>query len=329
MVASMTEEQGDFFMTQDRDGWYRVGTTGTLWFDKTGERAVVDYRAPEPGKLQIQWARQGDWFTSTGSNESEPVAHRLTYEMRYAVAEVTRASMAHMCGILQDFEDNSEVLRILAVDEAPFAAAQEDAHLSDISPWLDAILADRHSDRRQGVSAIVRGAMTGWAFGSDRLRLLDNDEFPLGEEDASCTIRAERFPFMSYPFYAGMKADQTGCYTPAAVGFVFVGLLSIATAALRIWVGPSELTSWTAQHVYLSQIGALNMMYKQDALATGYQPAPAELGRLRLHSRPSIGQSEGSAYTHGRAWSFESTSVRFNDLPQAKEVSRHWHKELG
>lgn len=102
MVANMINEEGGFEMNRDHDGWMRTQTTSRDWLsdtsgsrgdDKQRTQAIVDYRIAEPGIIQVQWARLGPWVsehqTSRPSPKGVAVEHRVTYDVRYAVAEVT------------------------------------------------------------------------------------------------------------------------------------------------------------------------------------------------------------------------------------------------
>lgn len=73
-----------------------------------------------------------------------------------------------------------------------------------------------------------------------------------------------------------------GCHRSATGVFLAFGILSIVVAAIRLWMGPAQLTSWMGQHVYLSQVGVISSIEKED-LASGHLVAPTHLGKLHLH----------------------------------------------
>ena len=65
---------------------------------------------------------------------------------------------------------------------------------------------------------------------------------------------------MSYPFFIGEQDEGViGCYVAAAGIFMGMGCLALVTMVLRIIAGPAEITSWTAQHLYLARAGAISM----------------------------------------------------------------------
>lgn len=283
MVAIMKEEKGNFTMARDEDGWHQVPTKGSFWLstDITDDRAVVAYRVLD-GKVQIQWAKLGPWYIDQASVDTAPVIVRLTYEMRYAVAEIIRRSQYNSDGEL----DGSPSL--LSVSESMLPAKASDARVELLETWIDAVVTDRYTDVLAGVSVVLRAAMYTWGVVyEDEERpfgFLEDGEEPYGAENTTNTRRSQDFPFMKYPYYVGYVSDgATGCYQPAAVAYLILGIVAITTMVVRILVGPADITSWTGQHVYLSQTGAITVNEGQgDMLASGYSVAPVGLGRLKL-----------------------------------------------
>lgn len=90
-VANLAEDEGNFTMSRDGGGWYRARTLDDAWSGHSRQKAVVDYRILEPGKIQIQWAPLGPWLTDEGSAEqTQQVSQRWTYSVKYATSEVHR-----------------------------------------------------------------------------------------------------------------------------------------------------------------------------------------------------------------------------------------------
>jgi hypothetical protein len=155
--------------------------------------------------------------------------------------------------------------------------------------WINALIAARSIHGLHGISAIVRAfldvtAAEDKAAGRRTLEILPIHDKPFGQENDYETYRANVYSYMTYPFYSGwQRGGLVGCHLPAAVIFLIVGILSIAVMITRIVIGPPEITSWTAQHIYLSQAGMVSMNgEKANLLSSGYLVAPPGLGRLKI-----------------------------------------------
>lgn len=308
-VANMTEEEGNFTMSRDEGDWFRVQTLGKNWSNDTQQqRVVVDYRALDRGKVQIQWAPLGSWLTDdNATNQTQQVTQRVTYNMHYATAEVARtffdATEGNSVGTLEAYTMLSQGGQFPSEE-------RNDEFLRGIRNWVDAQVADEVNRVSDGVNAIVRAVMYGWArddawsaikssslrqwgwtsndkgssdYKGEYLRILPTGEDPFGEEDVSKAQRSRFFPDRQYPYFDGNRhRGITGC-SPAAAGiFMTIGIIAWILVGLRVYIGPAELTSWTGQHVYLSQVGVISGLEKQEDLASGYLVAPANLGRLHL-----------------------------------------------
>ncbi|KAH7131574.1 hypothetical protein B0J13DRAFT_610690 [Dactylonectria estremocensis] len=297
MVAEKSEEKSTFTMASNHTGWTRVQTSNRTWVgEDEPAQAVVDYRIVEPGKVQIQWARLGCWFSgdcdSDKNTTSQSVAHRLTYTMRYAVAEVARDLQNG--GSLRLF--NSEIT-LLSTDDEPPVTEYSNGSLPLYENWLNAIISSDETSVLYGVSAFVRAVMAGWgSVGLDkidgpRLKILRADEQPFGPEESETGLLATDYhlDITNYPFFKGVRRGRlTGCYFSAAYVFTIVGIISFLVAMFRVWLGPAQVTSWMGQHVYMALRGAVSIEGDPADLATGYKVAPQELGRLRLVSDASV-----------------------------------------
>lgn len=315
-VANMAEDEGNFTMSRDKGNWHRVETLGDRWSGHIRQRVVVDYRILKPGKVQIQWAPLGSWLTDESSAEqTQQVTQRWTYSMNYATAEVHRkftddSGIGHFPPMTM--HSGAKILR--DGPALPSTNQTEERFLETRWTWIDAQVSAKYTRMSQGVMAIVRPIMYEWAmmdayhathvenstFGSpfktgwhletdfgpvenEFIRLLPNSEFPFGDEDHSETARSTKHPELEYPYFAGNRFNGiTGCYPAAARAFLAAGIVALLIAILRVWIGPAELTSWTGQHVYLSQAGMLLEQKNSDVLASGYHVAPRQLGRLHL-----------------------------------------------
>lgn len=313
MLAAMKEEDGEFTMQRDDDAWFRVDTASTQWFSTAGENAIVEYRISKPGAVQIQWAKSGEWLINQSSPiDSEPVASRLTYEMRYAVAEVERdfRDFGQTENSIEDDFGFHWGLRLLAADNSSALPIEgNETALKHRLSWINGLISEESSNVASGVSVIVRAAMAGWAAEGQRkgeetsLRPLSSDNQPFGPEDDTGTRRLKKFPDSKYPLFLGNRERLTGCIVSIAAIVFVIGILALLTLAVRMIVGPAELTSWTGQHIFLLQAGLTPDLKDVGGLESGYNVAPASgLGRLVLHGsllkeRDPVRPSEGGEFT--------------------------------
>lgn len=310
-VADLTEEQGNFTMSRDEGDWFRVQTLGENWSNDTQQqRVIVDYRALDRGKVQIQWAPLGPWLTDDdAANQTQQVTQRVTYNMYYATAEVGRTFFDTSEGLSAGAFRGHTITMLAQGGQFP-SEKRSNEFLRGIRNWVDAQVADEANRASDGVNAIVRAVMYGWArddawsaikppglrelgwtsddksssdYKGEYLRILPTGEDPFGKEDDSRTQRSLFFPNAQYPYFDGNRhRGITGCFPAAAGVFMAVGIIAWILLGLRVYIGPAELTSWTGQHVYLSQVGVISGLEKQEDLASGYLAAPANLGRLHL-----------------------------------------------
>lgn len=315
MVAQKKEEEGKFTMSRDDESWISAPTSQTklrLFEEEAiatwagipmGDRVVIQYRSSDQGDIQIQWGRLGSWYTDLSSTASEPVVRRETYRIRYAVADAYRifadSCASIMFGTSGDtgspapdnlpFDHQGELL-LLCVDNSTtrFNKTDPNTDVKTAKSWINTLIQDEKTQGGQGVSVIVRAFMFARALAdmqSNRtsLRLLSQDDQPFGP-DNSTTRRLVEYPYMSYPFFIGERDEGViGCDVAAAAIFVVMGCLAAVTMAVRIIAGPAEITSWTAQHLYLARAGVISMDETQcGLLVSGYRVAPAGLGRVKI-----------------------------------------------
>lgn len=310
LLAKKSKELGNFTMSRDDENWVQVETSGTRWFgEERQDRAVVQYRSPETGKIQVQWGKLGSWYTDANSTKSEPVVERVTYTTHYAVAEVGRSLMNDGCSTVSDptfpreppwataFGGYSELYNtsIFSVDDSVAAGGDSDAHaaMKELELWINALISAENTERFHGVSAVVRAFMNttiagDWDAGRAVLGPLLTEEKPFGQEDDSKSQRLNHFPFLAYPYFLGDRGGRAvGCHMAAAVIFLVTGIFSIAAMITRVVAGPAEITSWTAQHLCLSRAGTISMDDGHEkAVSSGYGAAPAGFGRLKIGKPP-------------------------------------------
>jgi hypothetical protein len=281
LVANMTEDEGLFSIANNTNGWRRTTSSGFAWFDSSQpeSRAVVDYHMPRADKVQIQWAKLAPWLDSS-YEEKLPVVRRITYTIHYAVAEVRRTVTHQIC--YQDTTAEYKAVQILSNDDTP-ANASYNIPNSQQFGWADAMISTWGDDPRNGVSSIVRVAMTIFANASDNspIRFVPTGTHPFGPEDTPYSF----FKYgeqVQYPFIKLQGWTATGNWIAAAGAFLVIGCFAVIVGVIRICVGPPVLTSWMAQHVFLAQSGAISFSISQEGLATGYKAASIGLGTLHL-----------------------------------------------
>lgn len=303
MVANATDEttsRGPYYMTSNHTRWMRIRSPGQQWvrLDHTtvSKDVIVDYQITAPGTITIQWADYFDsWDTcaalydQTCDSSRYVVKGRIRYDMYYAVAEVVRTVRAGDCSFLPD--DLSEVegrraITLLSGDTREFMTKYDDGSLELFRSWVDAIIYNRESTSRSGVSAFARAVMAGWA--SERvsdvqlpgLGMLSATQLPYGSELRGPLQSAS--PKSRYPFFYGERGfKRTGGSVTAAKVFICLGVFSFVVLIIRVCIGPPKLTSWMGQHVGLARNGGFHpsMTYR---LADGHTSAEVNTEFLRL-----------------------------------------------
>lgn len=128
LVANMTEEEGSFIMTNDKGDWERIKVDNWI----VNASSIVDYRVRNPTQMQIQWAPLGEWYTNSELDMSQNVLSRVTYEVRYATAEVCRSfGQGHTCGMITDFQQ----VQILSLASEPISFGFNTTSLPH--KWID------------------------------------------------------------------------------------------------------------------------------------------------------------------------------------------------
>ena len=113
-------------------------------------------------------------------------------------------------------------------------------------------------------------------------------------------------------FFVGYRGGKyVGCYVSAAIVFVVLGCIAILIAMFRVWLGPPALTSWMGQHIYLAHTEAIFLSGKATGLASGYQVAERDLGRLRLYTQKR--EEAGAMLKQDRGEESEGQSSRERD----------------
>ncbi|KAH8686374.1 hypothetical protein BGZ61DRAFT_422899 [Ilyonectria robusta] len=266
MVANLTNDDGSFEMTRDHNGWMRTRTSNKDWFDEetSQDRAVVDYRIVEPGKVQIQWARDGPWFSDDPNakriSEGSAVARRITYDVHYAVALVGRD--------VNDIDEGCTAgldVDLLVHDSNPPDTEFKNGSLPHIWDWVGAMLESEDSDVDEGVRSFLHAVMAGWGSTAldkahgPKLRFLRDDEEPFGpEQNATWKIPGE-------PYYSGTrKGMYRGCYLNAGCVYLVVGCLAIIIGLARIESGPCDLPLEIGQDGYMPISGEQLIKEKVD-----------------------------------------------------------------
>jgi hypothetical protein len=231
LIASLKDRKSHSVATDGDESWHRVTTPSTQWFNDTREKALVEYRALKPGTVQIQWARQSSLGGSTMS------ATRVTYELRYGVAEVSRLlDVTEYDGNVQDVFGLGWGLRIIAMNNSTIPTSTADASIGSRQYWIDGYLSEPTVGVQSGVSVILHAAMSGWSAEGNTLkrdgqylRSLERGDHPFGVEDTTPTRRIQEFHDLEYPIHSGWQGGHTGCYVPVA-GVIFgIGVLSVVS----------------------------------------------------------------------------------------------------
>ncbi|KAB5536136.1 peptidase S8/S53 domain-containing protein [Coniochaeta sp. 2T2.1] len=129
------------------------------------------YRVPEPGTVQIQWAKRGNWLDDASGTQPGLAERRLTYRMRLAVAEMHRRVMNSSCEHIPGGSGD-----VLAVSERSITLrSAASSVVAGNQRFVAALLDVEGMGPRDGVSVILRGIMAGWGS-----QLADNGPPPLG-----------------------------------------------------------------------------------------------------------------------------------------------------
>lgn len=325
VVASLSEEAGNFTMTRDAGDWQRslswVGHERPALADEPPQGPqtpdlVIDYRIKdsEDPRLEIQWATAGPWLNDSQSQETQPVHHRLIYKLGLGTAEVRRQitedeaassilpnqrqlmnfGFGSNFGSVDRERPGAESLRLLSMSEKPVpwrnATTESMPHL-----WIDVALSKAIMRPMECANVILHFAMAEWRLqNEDTIREDDaaTQYFHMPDILASSRqISEPRQPLDKYPFFVGNITDGAGCHRSAAIVFITVGLLAIIVGVIRLIVGPPRLTSWAAQHIALSQSGMIRVEHTHT-FQSGYSAVPSKSGVLRLEKTTKAATSD-------------------------------------
>ncbi|CAH0052243.1 unnamed protein product [Clonostachys solani] len=250
MVANMTIDEGDFRMRRVADGWNRIDSGINILIGELRPRVVIEYRVGDPGTLQIQWAKHGEWLTNDSADPSEPVIQRITYDMHYAVAEVKRyidgpRKISHpseelpwKCShqytrIPDDWHSLHQVLiKIRSREDSLITIEETDASHPLTRALIDSYMSSPRRSLLASTSLLVRATMTGWNPSGKQIRLLEENEFPFGAEIETMEEHASDSS-IRYPYFEG-SIWVAGCKKSAAVVHLTVGILALLVAGVRI-----------------------------------------------------------------------------------------------
>ncbi|KAI9151229.1 hypothetical protein HJFPF1_08428 [Paramyrothecium foliicola] len=326
VVAILTEEVGNFTVSKEAGDWQRskswIGLKRPMLEGKPPQGPqttdlVIDYRikGPEKPKLEIQWETAGSWLEDPRSQETQPVHHRLAYELHLATAEVRRrVTSAQLAGrepigsydlsnqglvsYTNYGEDFGPVdheargtgsVRVLSISTKP-APWQNVTTESLPQQWINVGLKEADMLPMDCVSVILHFAMAEWRLqnmGTLRGRNIQNEYFDMPDIlNNMQQISETRQPAEDYPFFVGTTTDASGCYRQAAIVFIVLGTFAVFLGLLRIIIGPPRLTSWIAQHMALYQSGMVPIKdLDLKAFNSGYKAIPTQAGVLRLNNR--------------------------------------------
>ena len=297
LVANGSAPEGEFTMTEDKGEWQRIEVSNSTMFQPR-QKAIIEYRMSGFAELQIQWAKAPE--DSPGTWEV-PVVNRSQYNIDMAVVQVVRIVRELDCKTMAGRGGDGVSIRALnnkgsfmnflqTRGEPPIEKETIEGELMNVtrktpefSGWLELLIKDPDTTVLIAVSAIIRAIMVCHEEGPGRVDILSDEERPFGEERDPYS---DMYPGTGGNFFVGYRKDKyAGCYVSAAIAFVFLGCVAILAAMIRVWLGPPALTSWMGQHIYLAHTEAISLSGKVMCLASGYQVAERDLGRLRLYTQ--------------------------------------------
>jgi hypothetical protein len=299
LVANGSVPKGEFTMTEDKGEWERIEISNSTIF-KPPQKAIIEYRMSRFAELQIQWAKAPEDLSGTWE---VPVVNRSQYNIDMAVVQVVRVVKNLDCktmaggggdGVsIRALNNKGSFMNFLQTRWKPHIEKESiEGELMNVtrktpefSGWLELLVKDPDTTLLTAVSAIIRAIMVCHEEGPGNTQLLFDERRPFGEERDPYS---DMFPGSSDNFFVGYRVGKyVGCYVSAAVVFVVLGCITILVAVFRVWLGPPALTSWMGQHMYLAHTEAISLSGKAVGLASGYQVAERDLGRLRLYTQKS------------------------------------------
>ncbi|CAG7564831.1 unnamed protein product [Fusarium equiseti] len=324
LVANGSAPEGEFTMTEDKGEWQRTEISNSSIFDPP-QNAIIEYRMSQFAELQIQWAKAPE--DSSGTWEV-PVVNRSQYNIDAAVVQVNRVVKNLDCTTMAGRGGDGVSIRALnnkgsfmnfletwwrpKIDKESIEQGLMNVtrKIPEFSGWLEPLIKTPDTTLLTAVSAIIRAIMVCHEDGPGitELLLFDGDR-PFGEE---MEPYSGMFPGASNGFFVGCRKDKyVGCYVSAAIVFVVLGCIAILVAMFRVWLGPPALTSWMGQHIYLAHTKVISLSGKATGLASGYQVAERDLGRLRLYTQKR--EEAGAMLKHDRGEESEGQSSKEGD----------------
>ncbi|KAJ4131604.1 hypothetical protein NW768_005797 [Fusarium equiseti] len=327
LVANGSMPKGKFTMTEDKGEWERIELSNSTIF-KPPQKAIIEYRMSRFAELQIQWAEAPE--DSSGTWEV-PVVNRSQYNIDMAVVQVNRVVKNLDCttmagdGVnIRALNNKGSFMKFLQTRWEPHIEKEAiEGKLMNVtekvpkfSGWLEPLIKDPDTTLLTAVSAIIRAIMVCHEVYPGNTQLLfDDEERPFGEERDPYS---GMFPGSSGNFFVGYRVGKyVGCYVSAAIVFVVLGCIAILVAVFRVWLGPPALTSWMGQHIYLVHTEAISLSGKATGLASGYQVAERDLGRLRLYTQKR--EEAGAMLKQDRGEELEGQSSEERDS-EAREI---------
>ncbi|KAF5242114.1 hypothetical protein FAUST_3442 [Fusarium austroamericanum] len=318
LIAKHSEVKGTFIMTEDKGDWQRIEASNSGIFSPP-QNAIIEYRVPKFAELEIQWAKAPNGSSNTWE---VPVVQRSRYTINAGMAQVRRRLETQDCKNLIGFGGSGVTLRavnngtlgdflqrrgiVMSKDEIGRDRFNITKKIPGYSVWLEPLVKTQDTTPLASISAIVRAVMTAYRMDMWGTPIIEEDDMPFGEETDHVS---ETYPGLKSPFYVGTRVDRySGCYSSAAVVFIVFGCFAILVGIFRVWLGPPVLTSWMGQHVYLARTEAISLSEKASSLASGYQVAKPDLGRLRLSTQK--GEEAGAMLEHDNGTDSEGQSTK-------------------
>ncbi|KAG8667297.1 hypothetical protein FPOAC2_12459 [Fusarium poae] len=314
LAATGSAAKGTFTMKEDKGDWQRIEVPNSRFFNPP-QNAIIEYRVPEFAVLQVQWAKAPD--NSSGTWEV-PVVQRFQYTINGNMALVRRRivdqNCIHLTGPgLNYFSYNTGTLEnailkrgIVRKEEIGRDYFNITKKMPEYSIWLEPLVKTQDATLVTAISAVVRVVMTVYKMDMGPTMDIEEGDMPFGEEGDPFS---EVYPGTKAPFYVGTRAGKySGCHTNAAVVFILLGCFAISVAIFRVWLGPPVLTSWMGQHVYLARTEAISLSGDVLSLASGYEVAKQDLGRLRLSTQK--GEESGAMLEHDNSTDSERQSTK-------------------
>ncbi|KAL6923470.1 hypothetical protein FSST1_000744 [Fusarium sambucinum] len=329
LTAKGSVAEGTFTMKEDEGDWQRIEVPNSRFFNPP-QKAIIEYRVPKFAMLQVQWAKAPN--NSSGTWEV-PVVQRFQYAINASMVLARRRIRDQNCinltgGGVNYFSRNTDTLEnaitkrgIVRQEEIGRDYFNITKKMPEYSVWLEPLIKTQDATLVAAVSAIVRVVMTVYKIDMEPTTHIEKDDMPFGEE---WDPFSEVYPGTKAPFYVGTRAGKySGCHTTAAVVFILLGCFAILVGIFRVWLGPPVLTSWMGQHVYLARTEAISLSEGVLSLASGYQVAKKDLGRLRLSTQK--GEETGVMLEHGNSTDSERqpTKERGQETSEVNEIRTH------